>query len=145
MKWMFQMCLTVAALASLAGCGASSATVSPLPTPSQAQPTARAQDPAQLLRDVLLEPEAYLGKEITVEGLLEVEGKMPRLRFFLHGEEGQRLEVSSWAPFEVVRPPSGGGSVKTMVDYVGRRLCLTGVLERKEGGIILTVSVVEER
>ncbi len=132
-------------LIPLAGCGGGSPAVSPLPTPAP-QPTA-----GQMLHDIVANPDKYVGRQVTVEGVLEAEGQMPRVRFFLAPDASaglrdgdDRLEVSPWAPLETIQPPQGGIPVKSMVYYVGRRLRLTGVLERGSEGLLLKVSVVEE-
>ena len=84
----------------LAGCGATSPATSPLPTP---EPPA---SQGQLLHEIAANPDKYVGRQVTVEGVLEAEGQMPQVRFFLRvGED--RLEVSAWAPLETFQPPQG--------------------------------------
>jgi len=99
----------------------------------------------QPLHDIVANPGSYVRRQVTVEGVLETEGQMPRLHFFLR--DGQdRLEVSAWAPLETVQPPQGAAKVKSMAYYVGRRLRLTGILEQQPGGegLLLKVAVAEE-
>ncbi len=133
----------------LAGCGAESPATSPLPTPAPptVEPAASSPSPStgevQLLRDVVANPGQYAGGQITVEGVLEEEGEMPRVRFFLHDGE-DRLETSSWAPLETILPPQGGAAAKSMAYYVHKHLRLTGVLEEGGEGLLLQVSGAEE-
>jgi hypothetical protein len=157
--------ILVLALISLAGCGAESSTVSPVatpappasgsPTPGQPpEPAASSPVPSSgnetpqpssvlPLHDVVTDPDKYVGQQVTVEGVLEAEGQMPRLRFFLV-DGTDRLEISPWAPVEAVQSPQGGGKVKTMAYYAGLRLRLTGILEKGDAGPLLKVSVAEE-
>lgn len=95
--------------------------------------------------EVLDKPAMYVGRTVAVEGVLEAAGKGTQVRFFLRDDAGRRLEVSPWAPLEVVQPPEGGAQVKTMAYYVGRRLLLSGVLERGGEGYILKVTSAEEK
>jgi len=141
---MFRLLLLAALLMSLGGCGGLTPAAGPMPTPPRAQPTAWPEEPAELLKRILAEPEKYLGQTITVERTLEAEGKIPHLRFFLRNEGGDGLEVSPWAPLEVVQPPGGGAKVKSMAYFVGRRLRLTGILEKGGKGDVLRVSSVQE-
>jgi hypothetical protein len=99
----------------------------------------------QTLHDIASNPDSFVGQQVAVEGVLEAEGQMPRLRFFLREGE-DRLEVSAWAPLETIQPPEGGAKVKTMAYYVGRRLRLSGLLEQEQGGegLLLKVAVAEE-
>ena len=97
-----------------------------------------------LLGQVAREPEKYLGQVITVEGALEAKGEFMAWRFFLRNAAGEGLEVTAWAPFEVVQPPDGGPAPKVMSDFVGHRLRLTGTLEKQGEGVILVVSSYEE-
>lgn len=145
------------ALIPLAGCGAGSSAVSPLPTPVPSptlEPVPASPVPStgnetpqpssvQLLHDIAANPDRYVGQQVTVEGVLEAEGQMPRLRFFLR-DGNDRLEASPWAPVETVQPPQGGAQVKSMAYYVGRRLRLTGILEKGGEGLLLKVSLAEE-
>ncbi|MGB9723320.1 MAG: hypothetical protein ACP5OO_11280 [Chloroflexia bacterium] len=95
--------------------------------------------------EVLDKPAMFVGRTVAVEGVLEAEGTGAQVRFFLRDDAGRRLEVSSWAPLEVMHPPQGGTGPKTMADFVGRRLLLNGVLERGGEGYILKVTSVEEK
>ena len=145
------------ALISLAGCGAESTGVSPLPTsaPSQTlEPAAPSAVPStgnetpqpssvQTLHDIAANPAKYVGQQVTVEGVLEAEGQMPRVRFFLRDGE-DRLEVSAWAPLETLQSPQGGSKVKSMSYYAGKRLRLTGTVEQGVEGLLLKVTVAEE-
>ncbi|MGC8873832.1 MAG: hypothetical protein ACP5SI_05210 [Chloroflexia bacterium] len=132
--------LAFAALAILAGCGPS--TVAPAATP---QPTPAVQEkPAELLRRLIADPGVFLGQKVTVEGILEAEGKGRDVRFFLRAAGGGRLEVTPWAPLEVVRPPEGGKQPKSMPEFVGRHLRLTGTVVKGGSGWILQVESCEE-
>jgi hypothetical protein len=147
-KLMIVLALT---LILLAGCGAESSTVSPLATPEPAVSSPvpatgnETPQPSSVLplHDVVTDPDKYVGQQVTVEGVLEAEGQMPRLHFFLV-DGTDRLEVSPWAPVEAVQSPQGGGKVKTMAYYAGLRLRLTGVLEKGADGLLLRVSAAEE-
>lgn len=132
--------LALAALAVLAGCGP--AIVAPAATPA---PTPAVQEkPAEMLRRVVTDPGAFAGQRITVEGILEAEGKGRDVRFFLRAAGGGRLEVTPWAPLEVVRPPEGGAQPKSMPEFVGRHLRLTGTVVKGGEGWILQVESCEE-
>ncbi len=133
----------------------SASSLTPTPTtepgPPQINPTAQVSTTdsllfptVQSLDQILSEPEMYLGKQITVEGILEAEGQMPSVRFFLRVSESERLEVSSWAPLEIMHPPSGKAKTKSMADYIGLRLRLTGIFQAGESGYILEVDTVDE-
>lgn len=91
------------------------------------------------------DPAAYVGQEVTVEGVLEAEGQGRDVHFFLRGTGEARLEVSAWAPLEVMHPPSAGTPTpKIMLDYVGKNLRLTGVVTQAANGYVLTVAQAEE-
>ena len=150
----------IVTLVSLAGCGAETPAVSPVATPVPPTAGGTVSSPTlspvpstgnetpqpssvQPLHDIVTNPDSYVGQQVSVEGVLEAEGQMPRLRFFL--TDGQdRLEVSAWAPLETVQPPQGDAKVNTMAYYAGRRLRLTGMLERGGEGPLLRVAVAEE-
>lgn len=131
------MTLLAVTLILLAGCGGDSLVTSPVPTPTPAS------GEVQLLRDIVADPGQYEGKEVTVEGVLEEEGEMPRIRFFLRDGK-DRLETSSWVPLETIQPPQGGAAAKSMAYYVDKRLRLTGTLEKGIEGLMLQVSRAEE-
>ena len=151
------------ALIPLAGCGTESPAVSPVATPvpppmpsPTLEPAAPSAVPStgdetpqpssvQTLHDIATNPDSFVGQQVAVEGVLETEGQMPRLHFFLREGE-DHLEVSAWAPLETIQPPEGGAKVKTMAYYVGRRLRLSGLLEQEQGGegLLLKVAVAEE-
>lgn len=91
------------------------------------------------------DPAGYLGQEVTVEGVLEAEGQGRDVRFFLRGSGDARLEVTTWAPLEVVQPPDPGTPApKIMLNYVGKTLRLTGIVDKAGDGYILTVGTAEE-
>lgn len=94
---------------------------------------------------MLAAPAEYAGQQITVSGVLEFEGQMPQMRFFLRSARGRLLEVTPWLPLEVMHPPSGGTAPKTMASYVGLALCLTGTLEQGSTGFIVRVETAAEQ
>ncbi len=136
MRWTVVLFL-LAILLPLLGCAGAVAPGGNTPEPKTA--------PTLIPGQVLDEPEKFLRRTIAVEGVLEAEGKGTQVRFFLRDNAGRRLEVSPWAPLEVVQPPEGDAQVKTMAYYVGRRLLLSGVLEKGGDGIILKVTSAEEK
>ena len=128
--------LLIAASVLLAGCQGLTLTAVPSPAP--------AEQPSQMIKRILAEKDKYMGRQVTIEGKLEAEGQGLNVRFFLRADGGERLEVSSWAPLEVLHPPTGEAQAKSMVSYVGLRLRLTGIVESAMDGIILNVSLAEE-
>lgn len=136
MKWMARSFL-LTILLLLMGCAGWVAPAGSTPEP-KAPPTLV---PGQ----VLDEPEKFVRQTIAVEGVLEAEGRGAQVRFFLRDDAGRRLEVSPWAPLEVVQPPEGEAQVKTMAYFVGRKLLLRGVLEKGDEGYILKVTSAEEK
>ena len=109
---------------------------------SQAGPTLPL---ATVAPDIWSNPAGYLGQEVTIEGTLEVEGKGLDVRFFLRGPGEARLQVTPWAPLEVMHPPGGEGPrPKTMADYVGRQMRLSGVIARMGEDWLLQVEKAEE-
>ena len=102
---------------------------------------------ATLLERVLDAPQKYINEEIIVEGVLQSYGKGINPRFFLQSKEGKTLEVSPWAPLEIYHPPSsqkGGTTLRPMSYFVGRRLRLTGRLQKEGERYILKVSSAGE-
>ncbi len=96
------------------------------------------------LEKLMQEPQQYLGQTLVVEGVLEALGKWSRPPFGLRSESGAVLEVSPWAPLEVLHPREGAPKLKSMAYYVGRRLRLTGRLVSEGGRLILRVTAAEE-
>ncbi len=99
------------------------------------------------LERLLADPQQYLDREITVEGVLVSPGKGFYRRFFLQDQEGASLEVSPWAPLETFQPPSSTRErppPKVMRNFVGRPLRLTGRLQKQGEGFIFKVSAVAE-
>jgi len=129
-------------LISLAGCGAGSTAISPSPSPVPPTP-ATPSGSGPTLHDIASDPGRYVGQEVTVEGVLEAEGQMPRVRFFLR-DGNDRLEASPWAPLETVQAPQGEAPHTTMAYFVGLRLRLSGILEKGAEGPVLKVSVILE-
>jgi hypothetical protein len=134
MKRFMVIVLAVSLLSLLMGCGQ---IVQPATTPTG--------DDSPRSREVWRDPSSYVGQEVIIEGVLEAEGQGRDVRFFLCGPDEARLEVSAWAPLEVVHPPNEGTPTpKTMLDFVGQKLRLTGVVDEVGDGYILTVSQAEE-
>ena len=126
----------------LAGCGQVLPGTGTTPQPKST--LTGTADPAAATKDIFADPGKFLGQAVTVEGLLEAEGQGKEARFFL-SSQGARLEVLSWAPLEVMHPPSGEGPVpKTMPDYIGKDLRLTGTVEKGGDGFVLAVTQAEE-
>ncbi len=136
MRWIMVL-LLLATFFPLLGCAGAEAPGGNTPEPK----TVSTLIPGQ----VLDKPEKYLRQVIAVKGVLEVEGKGIQVRFFLRDDAGRRLEVSPWAPLEVMQPPEGGTPPKTMAYFVSRRLLLRGVLERRGENYILKVTSAEEK
>ncbi len=89
-------------------------------------------------------PESFFGQEVVIEGILEAEGQGLDARFFLRGPGDARLEVTAWAPLEVMHPPGGEGPrPKIMLDYVGQKVQLAGVVAQSGDGYILKVSLAQ--
>jgi len=120
-----------------AGCGSDTSGTSPLPTPEM--------DATALLTAVALDPAAYVGKQVIVEGVLEATGDMPNAAFFLGDGQGHRLATSAWAPLEVVQPAQGTGQPKTMASFVGKKLRLTGIVTQAAEGYLLEVAQAVEK
>ena len=135
-RWIGRLGFAVVAVTFLVGCG-----LVPVGAPS---PTPQVT-PAEMLPRVLADPGAFQGQRITVEGVLEAEGKGRDVRFFLRAVGGGRLEVTPWAPLEVVRPAEGGAQPKSMPEFVGQHLRLTGTIVKGGEGWILQVESCEER
>lgn len=96
------------------------------------------------LEKLMQEPQQYLGQTLVVAGVLEAQSKGFRPPFLLRAASGAALEVSPWAPIEVLHPREGAAKVKSMAYYVGRRLRLTGRLVSERGRLILRVTAAEE-
>jgi hypothetical protein len=128
--------LLITASVLLAGCGGMIFAAQPSP--------ALTEQPSQMINRILAEKDKYIGRQVTIDGKLEAEGQGLNVRFFLRADSGERLEVSSWAPLEVMHPPTGEAQLQSMASYVGRRWRLTGTVENAQDGIILNVSWAEE-
>ena len=118
-------------------CGSDTRGTSPLATPEP--------DPAALLTAVSLDPAAYAGKQVIVEGVLEATGDMPNAAFFLSDGRGHRLATSAWAPLEVVQPAQGTVQPKTLAVFVGKKLRLTGIVTQAGEGYLLEVAQAVEK
>lgn len=120
----------------LAGCQPAKTT--PETTPLATVP------PLSIIEKILAEPESFNGQQVTLEGTLEMEGQGLKAVFFLRDESGARLKVSSWAPLEVMHPPQGKTSPRSMVSYVGRFLRLRGTVQVNDAGVFLQTTAVAE-
>jgi len=83
------------------------------------------------------------GEPFELEGVLEVEGSLPRLHFFLFTEDGARIEVLPWLPVEAMHPPSGQPAPPTMADWVGQKVELRGSWVQSESGLVFQVTLAE--
>ena len=83
------------------------------------------------------------GTPFELGGVLEVEGSLPRLRFFLRTEDGARIEVLPWLPVEAMHPPSGQPAPPTMADWVGQEVELRGSWVQSESGLVFQVTLAE--
>jgi hypothetical protein len=83
------------------------------------------------------------GASVELEGVLEVEGTLPHLRFFLRAEDGSRVEVTAWLPTEVMHPPDGQTAPPTMAHWVGKKVKLRGEWVQSDTGLVLQVLSAE--
>jgi hypothetical protein len=95
------------------------------------------------LEQIAQEPQPYLGREIVVEGVLEARGRSLPPQFRLRSTSGATLAVSPWAPLEIYHPRQGKAGVKSMAEFVGKRLRLTGQLTQEHGSPILKVTAAQ--
>jgi hypothetical protein len=117
-------------LASLAACGVVG--ITPPPTTSSPSPTA-----------TLLPPTP--GTPFEVQGVLEAEGNLPGIRFFLRSEDGTRIEVMAWLPVEVIQSPTSQSAPPTMADWVGHKVELHGQWVQTETGLAFQVISAERK
>ena len=130
----------IAMLAGLAACGVVGITPPPATSsPSPATPTQPGSTPTATVLP------ATPGTPFKVEGVLEVEGSLPSLRFFLRTEDGARIEVLPWLPTEVIQPPAGQSAPPTMADWVGQRIELRGSMVQSASGLAFQVISAERR
>jgi hypothetical protein len=83
------------------------------------------------------------GTPTEIEGVLEVEGSLPSLHFYVLTDQGERLEVLPWLPVEVMQPPVGQSAPPTMADWVGQKVKLRGVWVQSESGLAFQVISAE--
>ena len=127
-------------LASLAACGVVG--ITPPPTTSSPSPATPTQPGGAPTATVL---PATPGTPFKIEGVLEVEGSLPSLRFFLRTEDGVRIEVLPWLPIEVIQPPAGQSAPPTMADWLGLKIELRGSMVQSESGLAFQVISAERR
>lgn len=127
-------------LVSLAACGVVGITP-PVSTssPSPATPTQSGGAPTATV------PASTPGPPVEIEGVLEVEGSLPSLRFFLRTEDGARIEVLPWLPTEVIQPPNGQSAPPTMADWLGQKIELRGSMVQSGSGLVFLVISAERR
>jgi predicted small lipoprotein YifL len=125
-------------LASLAACGVVG--ITPPPTTSSPSPAGATQPGSAPTATVL---PATSGTSFKIEGVLEVEGSLPSLRFFLRTEEGTRIEVLPWLPTEVMQPPAGQSAPPTMADWIGQKIELRGNWVQSESDLVFQVISAE--
>jgi len=124
-------------LASLAACGVVGITP---PTSSSPSPAGATQPGSAPTATVL---PSTPGTPFKIEGVLEVEGSLPNLRFFLRTEDGARIEVLPWLPTEVMQPPAGQSAPPTMADWVGQKIELVGSWVQLESDLVFQVISAE--
>ena len=143
MRRFARLFLAALLIGMLAGCGQVLSGTGTTPQPKST--LTGTADPAAATKDIFADPGKFLGQEVTVEGVLQAEGQGMDVHFYLVGAGGTRIEVTSWAPVEVIQPPTGDSpGPKIMLDYVGKSLRLTGTVEKGGGSFILNVTKAEE-
>lgn len=84
------------------------------------------------VKEVLLNPSLYVGKEIILVGMLVNEGNHYFInpKFVLKDEEGNVLDTNAWVPLEVppLKPGSSLERPMVMSDYLNKKLRLRGEL-----------------
>jgi hypothetical protein len=83
--------------------------------------------------ELLAKKDQFTNQPVTVEGTLSNSGNnfFTDLRVVLkdNKESAEGVLVQPWLPLEVPPGPnSGGPSVKTLADYLGKKVVITGVL-----------------
>lgn len=93
-----------------------------------------AQNHEASLTDIKRTPEKYINQKIIVKGRLRLIGRnyFTDPRFAIEDDIGNQIPVAIWAPLEIPPPPPGNEQSfrtrpKTMGDYVGRILSITGI------------------
>jgi hypothetical protein len=145
--------ITICALVLLHACSVtttatpifnSSANAPTVSAPPIAIPSAPVSSGVVDIGRILADANHYVGQEITIAGVLDAEGQLPRVSFYLRDPNNARLAVSAWAPLEVAKSPTGVSGAKSMAVYVGKNLRLTGILEKNQDTLLLRVSQVVE-
>lgn len=90
------------------------------------------------------EPAKMEGRRVEAEGTLENAGGnyFNDLRPVLRDGRGGEIAVGAWLPLGVPPPRSGGQAAKRprlMSDLLGKKVRLSGVWEKTEGGYLLRV------
>jgi hypothetical protein len=125
-------------LASLAACGVVGIT----PPPATTSPSLTSATQPVVAPTATILP-ATPGTPLKIEGVLEAEGSLPSLHFFLRTEDGVRIEVLPWLPIEVIQPPAGQSAPPTMADWVGQKIELRGSMVQSEYGLVFQVISAE--
>lgn len=93
-----------------------------------------AQNHEASIIDLKRTPEKYINQKIIAKGKLRFIGRnyFTDPRFAIEDEAGNQIPVAIWAPLEIPPPPPGNeqslkNRPKTMGDYVGRILSITGI------------------
>jgi hypothetical protein len=105
--------------------------------------TARANTPQAGVAPTATSLPSTAGTPSEIEGVLEAEGNLPSLRFYVLTDQGERLNVLPWLPVEVMQPPAGQGAPPTMADWVGQKVKLRGSWVQSDSGLVFQVISAE--
>ena len=98
-----------------------------------AAPSSAAELPRLTPSQVLANPDAFAGKRIVVEGLLDNAGTnfFTDLRLVLKDVEGSgALFVQPWLPLEAPPGPGAGPEPETLAAYLDKRVILQGIYQQ---------------
>ncbi len=127
-RWVTGAILLAVLIIALAGCGQSA-------TPKAAysnEPTA------------LDEPQKYVGKKVTVDGILELDAMSGQPIYYLQGGQGGKVQATPWAPVDVIPPAGNGPAPKSMADYLGKHMRVTGKMTKVGDIFVIEVEKAEE-
>ncbi len=127
-RWFSGAILLAVLVIALAGCGQTSTPK----TGSYTEPTA------------LDEPQKYVGKTVVVDGILELDAMSGQPIYYLQGGMGGRVQVTPWAPVDVIPPTGTGPAPKSMADYLGKHMRLTGKMTKAGDAFVIEVEKAEE-
>lgn len=98
-------------------------------------PAREGEDRGPSLAEVAADPAAFQERELRLVGRLDNEGEnyFTDLRVVLADDEGAVLPVSPWLPTALPPAPPGatGRRPEVLSDYLGKRVELTGKVERR--------------